>query len=88
MPKLIVTAKVVDVERWLDGKDDLIAMSAPFADQVTTYVAMDGSNNVAFTANVHDLAGLQAFMASPPPEVAEADKRHGIIPPSTAYIEK
>lgn len=66
-PNVIVTAKVVDFERWLDGKDDLIAMSAPFADHVTTYVAMDESNNVAFTATVHDLAGLQAFMASPSP---------------------
>jgi hypothetical protein len=26
---------------------------------------MDGSNNVAITADVHDMAGAQAIMASP-----------------------
>ena len=88
MPKLIVTSKVVDVERWLEGKDALIAISSPFADEIATFVAMDGSDSVAFTANVHDMAGLQAFRASPPPEVAANDEKYGVIPPPTIYIER
>jgi hypothetical protein len=49
---------------------------------------MDGSKNVAITADVHDLAGAQAMLASPPPEVAAAMERHGVIQPIVAHIEK
>jgi hypothetical protein len=42
------------------------------ATDVTDHVAADGSANIAVTADVHDMAALQALMASPPPELAEA----------------
>ena len=49
---------------------------------------MDGSNNIAVTADVHDMAGLQAMMASPLPEDAAAMERHGVLPPFAVYVEK
>jgi hypothetical protein len=55
---------------------------------VTDHVAMDGSNTIAVTADIHDVAGAQAMMASPSPEDAAAMERHGVIPPITAHIEK
>jgi hypothetical protein len=55
---------------------------------VTDYVAADGSNNVAITADIQDMAGLQALMASPPPWAAAQEESHGVLPPQTAYIEK
>jgi len=55
---------------------------------VTDHVAMDGSNNVAITADIHDMAGAQAVMASPSPEQAAAGERHGVINPITVYVEK
>jgi hypothetical protein len=55
---------------------------------VTDHVALDGSNNIAVTADVHDWAGMQAAMSSPPPELAAAMERHGVIPPLAVYIEK
>jgi hypothetical protein len=55
---------------------------------VTDYVAADGSNNIAVTADVHDMAGAQAMMASPSPEDAAAMERHGVIPPLAVYVEK
>ncbi len=58
------------------------------ATHVTDHVAADGSANAAVTAGVHDMAALQALMASPPPELAEAMGRHGVIPPLTACIAK
>jgi hypothetical protein len=88
MPKIVITHPVVDVERWLKGKADRAAAFSAFATQVTDHVAMDGSNNIAVTADVHDLAGAQAMMASPSPETAAAMERHGVIPPLTVYIEK
>ena len=49
---------------------------------------MDGSKTIAVTADIHDLAGAQAMMASPSPEDAAAMERHGVITPITAHIEK
>ncbi len=88
MPKIVMTHAVVDVERWLKGKAERAAVVSRYATEVTDYVAMDGSNTIAVTALVHDLAGAQAMMASPSPEDAAAMERHGVIPPLTVYIEK
>ena len=88
MPKMVITHAVVDVERWLQGKAERAAEFGPFATNVTDHVAADGSNNVAITADIHDMAGAQALMASPSPEDAAAEERHGVIQPVTVYIEK
>lgn len=88
MPKLVITHAVVDIERWLAGKAERAAAFSPFATQVTDHLALDGSNTIAISADVHDLAGAQAMLASPPPETAAAMERHGVLPPIVAYIEK
>ncbi len=88
MPKLVITHAVVDIERWLKGKQERAADIGPYATNITDYVAMDGSNTIAVTADIHDMAGAQAMMASPSPEDAAAMLRHGVIPPITAHIEK
>jgi hypothetical protein len=85
---MVVTHAVVDVERWLGGKAERVELISRFATNVTDYVAADGSNNVAVTADIHDMAGLQALLASPSPEDAAAEERHGVIHPTIAYIEK
>jgi hypothetical protein len=88
MPRIIVTHAVVDVERWLKGKADrAAAIEAASGSNVTDYVAQDGSNNIAVSADVTDLAAAQAMLSSPPPEVAATMEEHGVIPPFTAYIE-
>ncbi len=88
MPKVVITHKVVDVERWLKGKAERAALFGQFATNVTDHVAMDGSNNVAITADIHDMAGAQAVMTSPSPEQAAAGERHGVINPITVHVEK
>ena len=88
MAKVVLTHAVVDVERWLKGKDERAALFGQFATNVTDHVAFDGSNNVAITADIHDMAGAQAVMASPSPEQATAGERHGVIQPVMLYIEK
>jgi hypothetical protein len=79
---------VVDIEGWLQGKAERGGPVRPYATSVTDHVAADGSNNVAITADIHDMAGLPAMMASPSPEGATAAERHGVIQPATVYIEK
>jgi hypothetical protein len=88
MPKIVATFQVVDVERWLSLKEENAAVVAPFATDVTTFVALDGSNDVGMTMDVHDMAGMQAGLASPPPEMLATEKRLGVIRPIVAYIEK
>jgi hypothetical protein len=88
MPKVVIMHKVVDVERWLKGKAERAGVVGEFATNVTDHVAADGSNNIAITADVHDLAGAQAMMSTPSPETAAAMERHGVIPPLAVYIEK
>ncbi len=88
MPKMVVTHAVVDIDRWLAGKAERAAAIGAYATNVTDHVAADGSNNVAITADIHDVAGAQAMMASPSPEAAAQMESHGVLPPVTTYIEK
>jgi hypothetical protein len=88
MPRVVITHAVVDTERWLKGKADRAqAIESGSGSNVTDYVAHDGSNNIAITADVHDLAAMQAMLAAPPADVAAKMQEHGVVPPITAYIE-
>jgi hypothetical protein len=87
MPRVVLTHAVVEIERWLGGKEDRHAAIGMMGGNVTDYVAADGSNNIAVTADIDDPGAVQAMLASPPPEVAAAMEAHGVIPPITAYIE-
>lgn len=87
MPKMVVTHAVVELDRWLQGKAERAEIIGKYATNVTDYVAADGSNNVAITADIHDMAGLQALMASPSPEDTAAQERHGVIQPIMAFVE-
>ena len=69
-------------------KAERAAVIGPYATNVTDHVAVDGSNNIAVSADVHDMAGLEAMLASPPADIAAQMERHGVIPPFTAYFEK
>jgi hypothetical protein len=88
MPRVVLTHAVVDIERWLKGKAERAeAIESGSGSNVTDYVAEDGSNRIAVTADVSDLAAMQAMLASPPPEVLAGMEDHGVVPPITAYIE-
>ena len=88
MPRIVITHAVADIERWLQGKAErAAAIESASGSNVTDYVALDGSNNIAVTADVKDLDATQVMMASPPPEVAAKMDEHGVIPPITAYVQ-
>ena len=88
MPKIVATFQVVDGERWLSLKEENAAVVAPFATDVTTFVALDGSSDVGMSMDVHDMAGMQAGLASPSPEMLATEERLGVIRPIMAFIEK
>jgi hypothetical protein len=88
MPRVIVTHAVADIDRWLQGKAErAAAIESASGANVTDFVAEDGSNNIAVSADVSDLAAMQAMLASPSPEVLATMQEHGVIPPFTAYVE-
>ena len=88
MPKMVATHAVADIDTWLQGKAERAAVIGRYAANVTDYVAADGSNKIAVTADIRDMEGLQAMMASPSPEDAAAQERHGVIQPISVYIER
>ena len=89
MPKVVITHAVEDIDRWLQGTEGrAAAIESGTGSNVTDFVAADGSNNVAITADVSDVAAIQSMLASPPPEVLAAMENHGVVQPITAYVEK
>jgi hypothetical protein len=87
MPKVVLTHSVVDVERWLKGKEERVADIGAAGTNVRDYVAADGSNNVAVTVDISDMDAAQVLMASPPPEIAAHAESHGVIQPIMLYVE-
>jgi hypothetical protein len=87
MPRVVLTHAVEDLQRWLEGKAERAAAIGAAGTNVTDYVALDGSNKIAVTTDVHDMDAAQAMITSPPPEVAAAMQKHGVVPPITAYVE-
>jgi len=88
MPKIVATHSVVDVERWLAGKSERAATLGRYSTDVTDYVSADGTSQIAITADVHDMPGLEAMLASPSADDAATMERHGVIPPVTVYLQR
>jgi hypothetical protein len=88
MPKVVITHAVQEIDRWLAGHAErAAAIESGTGSNVTDYVAADGSNNIAITADVADIDALTAMLASPAPEVLARMEEHGVVQPITAYIQ-
>ena len=89
MSQIIVTAAVNDVEEWLKFKTEMVPAMSAVASDGASYVAMDGSNQVASTWDVPDMEAFRAAQSSFSAELAAAAKRAGMIPSTMAvYIKK
>ena len=88
MPKLVMAHAVRDIDRWLQGKAErAAAIESGTGSNVTDYVAQDGSNNIAITADVADPAAMEAMLGSPAPELVATMEAHGVVQPITVYVE-
>jgi hypothetical protein len=88
MPKVVITHAVQDIDRWLQGKAErAAAIESGTGSNVIDYVAQDGSNNIAVTADVADPEAMKSMMAAPPAEVVAQMEAHGVVQPLTVYIE-
>jgi len=89
MPQIIVTAAVNDVDEWLKFKEEMVPAMAEVASDGASYVAADGSNQVASTWDVPDMEAFQAAQSSFPSELAAAAERAGMIRSTmVVYIKK
>jgi len=89
MSKVVLTHSVVDVDEWLKGKSERAeAIGGMGGANVVDHVAHDGSKSVAVAFDTDDIPGIMATIGAPPPELAAAMGRHGVVPPLTAYVEK
>ncbi len=85
MPRVVAIHAVKDVKHWVSKGDERVGDLTPFATDVVSYVAADGSNQVAVSANLHDMEGLMAYMQSP--GTGETMEAHGVIQPVILHIE-
>jgi hypothetical protein len=82
---MVVTHEVKDVKHWASKGDERVEVLAPFGADVVSYVAADGSNKVAVSANIHDMEGMMAMAQTP--EAAAQMEMHGVIPPIVFHLE-
>ncbi len=88
MPKLMITHPVADVDNWLEFKAERAeAVASLGGTNVVEHVAHDGSNMTAVSCDVADVDAMMAALGSPPPEIAAAMEKHGVLPPMVAYVE-
>jgi hypothetical protein len=89
MPQIIVTAAVNDVEEWLKFKGEMVPAMSGVASDGASYVAADGSNQVASTWDVPDMEAFRAAQSSFAPELMAAAERAGMIPSTmVVYVKK
>ncbi len=91
MPQIIVTAAVNDVQEWLRFKAEMVPAMSAVASDGASYVAADGSNQVASTWDVADREASQAAQSSFSAELAAAAEaeRAGMIPSTMVmYVKK
>jgi hypothetical protein len=89
MPQIIVTAAVNNVDEWLNFKAEMVPAMSAAASDGASYVAMDGSNQVASTWDVPDMEAFLAAQSSFSPELTAAAERAGMIPSTmVVYVKK
>ena len=86
MPNVVFTHAVKDLAFWASKHAERVAAFAPWGTNVVDHVSADGTNNVAVSVDVHDVAGMKKATSSA--EIAAAKQAHGVIDPISVYVEK
>ena len=86
MPKVVFTHPVSDRAHWASKHSERVQAFASWGTNVVDYLSADGSNNVAVSVDVHDVAAMLTALESP--EIEAAKKAHGVLEPLAVCIEK
>ncbi len=85
MPRVVFTHAVSDPAHWASKHSERVEAFAAWGTDVVDYLSADGSNNVAVSADVHDMPAMQAALGSP--EIERAKRAHGVMDPVRVHIE-
>jgi hypothetical protein len=89
MPKIVISHKVVDVEKWLSFKSErAAAIGGLGGTNVVDNVDADGGDVVAITCEMADVDAALAAVKSPPPELGAVMEKHGVVPPLTIFVPR
>ncbi|UCF37012.1 MAG: hypothetical protein JSU96_19810 [Acidobacteriota bacterium] len=86
MPRVIFSHRVNDRDHWASKHSERVAAFASWGSNVVDYLGADGGDEVAVGVDVHDLAGMEAALASP--ELEAAKRAHGVLEPVKVHVEK
>jgi hypothetical protein len=86
MPKVVFMHAVTNPAEWASKHAERVSAFQAWGSNVVDYLSPGGGNTVAVTVDVHDMAGMEAALASP--EIAAAKQAHGVIDPVSMYVER
>lgn len=86
MPRVVFTHPVIDRTHWASKHSERVLAFAPWGSNVIDYLSADGSDKVAVSVDVHDLAAMEAALTSS--EIEAAKRSHGVLEPLTMHIER
>jgi hypothetical protein len=87
MPKIVITHKVADVEKWLGFKSERAAAIGDLGGtNVIDHVDAEGGDVIAITCEMADVDAALAAVKSPPPELGAVMEKHGVVPPLTIFV--
>jgi hypothetical protein len=89
MPKIVITHKVADVEKWLGFKSERAAAIGDLGGtNVIDHVDTEGGDVIAITCEMADVDAALAAVKSPPPELGAVMEKHGVVPPLTIFVAR
>ncbi len=86
MPRVVFTHPVRDRAQWASKHSEQVEAFASWGSNVIDYLGADGSNNIAVSVDVHDLAAMQAALDSS--EIEAAKQAHGVLGPLRSTLRK
>ena len=85
MPTIIARHKVSDIDAWLKGHEERVALFAPAASGFRTFQDSDDPKSVVLVVEVNDLEKLAAIINDPKNQ--DAKNRHTVIEPITISMQ-
>lgn len=79
MPKIVVRHKVGDIDAWLKGHQERVALFAPAASGFKTYQDTDDPKSVVLVIEVTDIGKLVTIINDP--QNAEVKAKHTVLEP-------
>jgi hypothetical protein len=89
VPKIVITHKVANVDKWLSFKSERAAAIGDLGGtNVVDHVDAEGGDVVAITCEMADMDSALAAVKSPPPELGSVMEKHGVVPPLTIFVAR